>query len=90
MIHRTEKTNSKNKSPPNVIFVWLDLDRKIKPAVSEVIEIENGDESKLLAQMEYSDYQNCEARIQLNDYLNDHYWTRFKHLIETLTEKLGL
>ena len=51
-------------------------------------EIEYGDESKSLAQLEYSDHQHFEATIILNDYLIEQYSKKFKLLIDTLTEEM--
>ena len=56
------------------MFDWK-LDGITEPVVTQKFEIEYGDESKSLAQLESSDYQNIEARIRLNDYLYEHYWT---------------
>ena len=44
----------------------------MKPVVTEKFEIEYGDESKKLAQLEYSDYKKSEVIKKLNDYLFEH------------------
>ena len=71
------------------MFDW-EHDGEMKPVVTQKFEIEYGDEWKSLAQLEYSIYQNSEVGRRLIDYLIKYYWTNFKLLIETLTEKLGL
>ena len=42
---------------------------EIKPVDMEKYEIEYGDESKLLAHLDFSDNQNSEARIRTIHYL---------------------
>ena len=71
------------------LFNW-DHEWESKAVVPEKFEIQYADESKSLAQSEYSDYQNSEVSIRLNIHLLEHCWTRLKVLIETLTERIGL
>ena len=84
----SKKTISLKICPPEVIFVLLRPWRKIRFLVREKNEIEYGDESKSLAPMEHSDNRNSEARITMNDYLNEHNIRSFKISIETLLKEI--
>ena len=57
------------------------------PAVTEKINIEHGHESKSLAKIEHSDYQNSERRLSMNSFLIEHYLTCFKFSIQNLLEE---
>ena len=87
---RNPKIISESNSP--LKFWWRDwaFDGTFRPVVEENFENEYRDESKSLAQLESSGYPDSEARLRLNDYLYETHWTIFKHLIDTLTEKITL
>ena len=56
--------------------------------VTEIFEIEHGDESQSLANLDSSDNQNSEARIKTIYYLLDFYCKSFKLSIEILLEEI--
>ena len=64
-------------------------DREKKPVVTEKFDIEYEDESKSLAQLDYSEYQNP-IRTRLDGYLSEYNWPSFNLLIEALTKKIRL
>ena len=77
----TKKTSKSNSPVKNCSGQTL---TEKKPAVTEKYESEYGDESRSLAQLEDSDYQNSEARIRMNDHQNERYLTSLKLSIEKL------
>ena len=56
---------------------------KIKPVGTEKHEIENGDESKVLADLKSSENQISEARFKTISYVHKNYGKSFKVSIET-------
>ena len=70
-------------SSENQFFFDWDLDGKIRPVGTEKIEIEYGDESKLLAHLDLPDNQKSEARIRDIYYLPETHCKSFKLLIVT-------
>ena len=63
------------------MFYW-NLNGKNGHVLTEKFEIEYGDESKLLADLEFTDIQTTEARIKKISYLLESYCTCFMLLIE--------
>ena len=61
---------------------------KIKPVVTEKIEIEYGDASKLLTQLESSADQNFEARMKTMHFFREFSCESFKFSIQTLLETI--
>ena len=55
--------------------------------VTKKNEIEYADESKTLAQLEHSNYQDSEIKTRMNYYPIEHHLKSFKLLIETLHEE---
>ena len=62
----------------------------LKPVVTEKYEIKHGDESKLIATLKTSDYQNSKARIKTIDVLNEYSNKCLELLHETSQEELKL
>ena len=67
-------------------FDW-DFDQEVRPLVTEKIEVDYGDESKLLAYLDSSNHQKSEARIKTIYYLTENYCKSFKLSIGTPLEE---
>ena len=66
------------------------LTEETRPVVTVKYEIEYGDESKSLAQLEKSDYQKSGTRMRIRDWFIEYSCTSFKLLIEILLEQIRL